>query len=87
MIAFASSHFGPMARPNLRFEIADARRLPFRDEFDLVVSLNALHWIREQDQALRSICSAMKSDGVAQLRLVPAGKRQSLENVIEETRL
>ena len=87
MIAFASSHFGPMVRPNLRFEIAAARRLPFRDEFDLVVSLNALHWIREQDQALRSIRSAMKSDGVAQLRLVPTGKRKSVENVIEETRL
>jgi trans-aconitate 2-methyltransferase len=86
MIAFASSHFGPNVRPNLRFEIADARSLPFRDEFDLVVSLNALHWIREQDQALRSIRSAMKSDGVAQLRLVSAGKRKSLENVIEETR-
>jgi trans-aconitate 2-methyltransferase len=84
MIAFAVSHYG--AQRNLRFEVADARRLPFRDEFDLVVSLNALHWIPEQDQALRSIRSAMKSDGVAQLRLVPAGKRKSLENVIEETR-
>lgn len=87
MIAFALSRFGPTVRPNLRFEMADARRLPFRDEFDLVVSLNALHWIHEQDQALRSIRSAMKSDSVAQLRLVPAGKRKSLENVIEETRL
>ena len=29
----------------------------------------------------------MKPDGLAQLRLVPAGKRKSLENVIEETRL
>jgi trans-aconitate 2-methyltransferase len=87
MITFALSHYSPTVRPNLRFELADARHLPFRDEFDLVVSLNALHWIREQDQALRSIRSAMKSDGVAHLRLVPAGKRKSLENVIEETRL
>jgi trans-aconitate 2-methyltransferase len=87
MIAFASSQFGPKVRPNLRFEVADARRLPFRDEFDLVVSLNALHWIREQDEALRSIRSALKSDGAAQLRLVPAGERKSLESVIEETRL
>src|SRR5688572_26926494 len=38
MIAFASSHFGPPAHPNLRFEVADVRRLPFRAEFDLVVS-------------------------------------------------
>jgi len=87
MIAFASGNFGPTVRPNLRFEIADARRLPFRDEFDLVVSFNALHWIHEQGEALRSIRSAMRSDGVAQLRMVPAGERRSLENVIEETRL
>jgi trans-aconitate 2-methyltransferase len=87
MIAFASSHFEPALRPNLRFEVADARRLTFRDEFDLVVSFNALHWIPEQDEALRSIRSALKSNGVAQLRLVPTGERKSLENVVEETRL
>ena len=87
MISFAASHYGPANRPNLRFQVADARRLPFREEFDLVVSQNALHWVREQDQALRSIRSALTPDGVAQLRLVPAGERKSLENVIEETRL
>lgn len=87
MIAFAASHFGPALRPNLRFEVADARRLPFRGEFDLIVSFNALHWIPEQHEALRSIRSAMKPDALAQLRLVPAGERKSLENVIEETRL
>jgi trans-aconitate 2-methyltransferase len=87
MIAFASSHSGPPLRPNLRFDVGDARRLPFRNEFDLVVSFNALHWVPEQDAALRSIRSAITSDGRALLRLVPAGERKSLENVIEETRL
>src|SRR5262249_14293459 len=33
MIAFASRHFGPATRPNLRFEVADVRRLPYRQEF------------------------------------------------------
>jgi len=86
MIAFASSHFGPAARPNLRFEVADARFLPFRSEFNLVVSFNALHWVPEQDAALRSIRAAMMLDGRVQIRLVPAGPRKSLENVVEETR-
>jgi trans-aconitate 2-methyltransferase len=86
MISFASSHFGPTVRPNLRFEVADARFLPFKNEFNLVVSFNALHWVPEQDAALGSIRSAMLSDGRALLRLVPAGERKSLENVIEETR-
>src|SRR5271166_182017 len=47
MIAFAASHFGATVRANLRFEVADARRLPYRCEFDLVVSFNALHWVPE----------------------------------------
>jgi trans-aconitate 2-methyltransferase len=84
MIAFAATHCGQ--NPNLQFATADARRLPYRDEFDLLVSFNALHWIPEQDQALRSLRSAVKRAGLAQLRLVPKGDRKSLEDVLEETR-
>ena len=87
MVAFASESFGPTVRSNLRFEVADARRLPFREEFDLVLSFNALHWIPDQKLPLQSIRAAMKPSGRAQLRLVSAGKRKSLESVIEETRL
>ena len=87
MIAFASSHFGSPVRPNLMFEVADARRLRFHAEFDQVISFNALHWITDQAAALRSMHSAMKPNATAQLRLVPAGERKSLERVIEETRL
>jgi trans-aconitate 2-methyltransferase len=87
MIAFATAQSDPGLHPNLQFAVADARHLLYEHEFDLVVSFNALHWIPEQDQALQSIHLAVKQDGVAQLRLVPKGKRQSLEDVIEETRL
>lgn len=86
MVAFASSNYSPAAHPNLRFEVADARQLPYRHEFDLVVSFNALHWVTEQEKALRSIRLAMKPDGHAQLRLVPKGERKSLEDVLEDTR-
>ena len=86
MISFSASHYPTAAHPNLRFEICDIRRIPFREEFDLVVSFNALHWIPDQDEALRAIRSALKADGIAQLRLVPDGERKSLETVIEETR-
>jgi len=86
MIAFASSHFGRPAQTNLRFEVADARRLDYRDEFDLVVSFNALHWVPEQGAALASIHAALKPDGRAVLRLVPEGPRKCLEDVIEDVR-
>ncbi len=84
MVGFASKHFG--ARENLRFEVADARRLPYRERFDLVLSFNALHWVPEQDQALGSIRAALKPQGRAWLRFVPKGKRKSLEHCIEDVR-
>ena len=74
MITFAASHFDPTVRANLRFEVADARLLPFRNEFNRVVSFNALHWVPDQDAALRSIRSAMTPDGQALLRLVSKGE-------------
>ncbi|HLH01959.1 MAG TPA: methyltransferase domain-containing protein [Bryobacteraceae bacterium] len=74
------------SRPNLRFEVADARALPFQHEFDLAVSFNALHWIQEQQPALASIHRALKPGGSAYLRLVPIGPRKSIETVLEETR-
>jgi len=84
MINFAAAHFG--AVPNLRFKVADACRLPFEKEFNLVVSFNALHWIPDQETALRSMRSTLANDGKAQLRLVPKGPRKSLEDVVEEIR-
>lgn len=86
MIDFATAHFGPDANPNLRFEVGDARTLSFKEQFDLVVSFNALHWVPEQDAALRAIAQSMKAGGRAQLRLVTAGPRQSIESVVEEVR-
>jgi trans-aconitate 2-methyltransferase len=86
MIRFAQSHYAIAPTHNLRFQVGDARSLPFQSEFDLVVSFNALHWIPDQEKALSSIRAALIPGGKAQLRLVPAGQRQSLEDVVEETR-
>ena len=83
MIAYAGGHDD---RPNIAFRVADAGNLPFENEFDLIVSFNALHWLPDPHPPLRSIRRAMKGNAKAQLRLVPNGERKSLENVIEETR-
>jgi trans-aconitate methyltransferase len=83
MIDFAREHYGSIRR-NLRFEVGDARNLPYAREFDRIVSFNAVHWVPEQAAVLRSIRTALKPDGEALLRFVPAGPRTSLEDVIEE---
>jgi trans-aconitate methyltransferase len=52
-----------VAYPNLKFEIADARDLPFREEFDAVFSNATLHWVQEAEEALRSIQRALRPGG------------------------
>ncbi len=85
MIAFAQAHFARLEYPNLVFAVADATSLPYRREFDLVVSFNALHWVRDQGAALRGIRAALRPAGRAFLEFVPQGPRKSLEDVVEET--
>ncbi len=80
MIRFAQAHY---PAPNLDFQVEDARTLPFHHEFNRIVSFNAIHWIPDQGAVLRSIRTALTSDGQALLRFVPAGPRQCIEDVIE----
>lgn len=86
MIAFAIAHFASDDGAHLRFQVADARALPFRNAFDLVVSFNALHWIPEQRAALASIRAALDDDGEMLARLVVKGARTSVEEIVEQTR-
>ncbi len=84
MITFAQKNYASPIHPNLHFEVGDARNLRYQQEFDQIVSFNALHWVPEQDAVLRSICMALKADGQALLRFVPEGSRKCIEDVIEE---
>lgn len=83
MISYARDH---LAVRNLAFAVADVRALPLRSRFDLVVSFNALHWVPEQELALRNIHDALAPGGRTFLQLVPHADRRSLESVIEEVR-
>ena len=43
--------------------VADARALPFADEFDAVFSNAVLHWIRDADAAIAGVHRALKPGG------------------------
>lgn len=50
---------------NLRFEIADAHKLPYEDrQFDVVIIASALHVMPEPEQALREIGRVLRPDGI-----------------------
>ncbi len=63
MVRFAKEKFPAEGHPNLRFQEADARDLEFDEEFNLVVSFAALHWIADHKPVLRGIGRALKPGG------------------------
>jgi trans-aconitate 2-methyltransferase len=71
----------PLARPGLSFVVGRAQDLDFAAEFDLVLSLNTLHWLvrLELPPVLRRLARALRQGGRAVLQLVGAGERRSLE--------
>lgn len=75
MIATARKNF-----PQVRFEVADVTALPFENEFDVVLSNAALHWVRDQPSAIASIARALKPRG----RLVfEMGGRGNLQHLLD----
>ena len=69
---------------DVEFVLADVHDMPFRAEFDVVVSFNALHWVPEQRRALGSIAAAARPGARVLLQMVCAGTRRSLETVAME---
>jgi trans-aconitate methyltransferase len=58
MIADARRKF-----PSIRFDICDARWLPFSDEFDAVFSNAALHWIPEPERVISGVACSLRHGG------------------------
>jgi trans-aconitate methyltransferase len=52
-----------IAYPNLNFEVVDARKLSFDEEFDAVFSNATLHWIHEPEPVLQGIFRALRPGG------------------------
>ena len=65
--------------PQLRFEVCDARALPFDQEFDAVFSNAALHWIPEAEQVVDGISHALKPGGRF---IAEFGGRGNVQNVV-----
>lgn len=72
-----------LAYPNLKFEISDARKLPFRDEFDAVFSNATLHWIHEPELVLQGIWRALRSGGRFVAELGGKGNIRAMQDAFD----
>lgn len=72
------------AYPNLKFENADARDLPFREEFDAVFSNATLHWVREAEEAVHGIWLALRPGGRFVAEFGGKGNIRTMEEAFDQ---
>ena len=72
-----------LAYPNLKFEISDARKLQFRDEFDAVFSNATLHWIHEPELVLQGIWKALRTGGRFVAELGGKGNIRAMQDAFD----
>ncbi len=63
MITFAQKVFPASEITNLKFQIADARKIYFKSQFDVVFSNAALHWVDDHEAILHGASAVLKSGG------------------------
>lgn len=73
MIKYARDGYPQHNFPNLSFINADARALEFRDEFDLIFSNAALHWIKDHRPVLKGIYHALRPGGKMIVQMAAKG--------------
>ncbi len=82
MIERARKSYGSMN--NLEFLLQDARSLPFEQQFDLVFSNAALHWIIDHRPVLEGIFRALKPGGRALAQMGGKGNAATVVRVMEQ---
>jgi trans-aconitate 2-methyltransferase len=63
MIRFARERFGGRKYSNLEFEVMDARRIRLANQYDLVFSSSALHWVDDHPAFLQGAAACLRPRG------------------------
>ena len=84
MIALASQKFPTSQYPNLFFRQMNASALSFREEFDIVFSNAALHWITNHKPVLKGIYQALKPNGKSIVQMGGKGNAASVIETLDE---
>ncbi len=83
MIELARKSHGNRVK-NLEFLLQDARSLPFAQQFDLVFSNAALHWIIDHRPVLEGIFRALRPGGRALAQMGGRGNAETVVRAMEE---
>jgi trans-aconitate methyltransferase len=84
MIALATREFPVSQYPNLFFRQMDASELSFYQEFDIVFSNAALHWVIDHRPVLRGIYQALKPSGKVVVQMGGKGNAANILEILDE---
>jgi len=85
MIALANDKFPPSLYPNLSFLKQDIRELSFFQEFDVIFSNAALHWVLDHRPILKKLYRALKPHGRVVVQMGGKGNASQVLKVVDET--
>ena len=85
MIARAKKRLGDSQFTNLRFAVMDAAALSFHEEFDVVFSNAALHWIEDHEAVLKGVHWSLKPGGGILFQMGGKGNASGIRSVLEKT--
>ncbi len=74
-----------LATQNLTFFVQNINTLQFHNEFDLIFSNAALHWVKDHQTLLNNAFQALKDNGILRFNFAAEGNCAYLLNVIWET--
>lgn len=83
MITLARKHFPQSRHPNLSFELVDANHLLFKEQFDIVFSNAALHWIKNHKPVISGIQNSLKPTGRVFLQMGGKGNAEEIISVLD----
>ena len=84
MINLAQGTFPKKEYPNLDFHVMDARKLAFNQEFDLIFSNAALHWIVDQKSVLQGVQRSLKPKGRLVVQMAGKGNAQDIIAILSD---
>jgi trans-aconitate 2-methyltransferase len=85
MIRFAKQKYTNEKFSNLTFEHADACKLDYLNEFDVVYSNAALHWIEDHECVLKNAYKSLKNKGRILFQMGGKGNLDEMFGIISST--
>ncbi|NOX33204.1 MAG: methyltransferase domain-containing protein [Deltaproteobacteria bacterium] len=84
MIELASKQYPTIYHPNLSFILMDVAQLSFKEQFDIIFSNAALHWVQNHKAILERIYNALRSGGRLLLQMGGKGNAEHIFSIVKD---